>query len=87
MNSRIKKSGKAIGKNDLGELIIDQSKTTDGINTQIDISAGEFRKLEENKEDGEFANERGGDVLPGEGEMGNPLRENEVDNQERNDPK
>ena len=75
-----KEIGKEIEKNDSEELIIGRSKTTEEVNTQIDISADEFRKLEENKEDGEFPNERGGDVLPEEGEMGNPLRENEVDN-------
>ena len=62
------------------ELIIDRSKTTDEINTQIDISADELQKLEENKEDGELANGWGEYGLPGEEGVGNPLRGNESGN-------
>ena len=69
---------KEIERNDLEELIIDRSKTPGEINNQIDSSAEEFQKLEGNKEDGVFADERGEGVQPEEEE--NPLRENEVDN-------
>ena len=43
---RIKKLKRQIEKNDLEELIIDRSKTPDGVNTQIDVSVGRFQKLE-----------------------------------------
>ena len=62
------------------ELIIDRSETPGEIKARIDSSADEFQKLEGNKDDGEFADGRGGDVLPGEEKKENPLHENEVDN-------
>ena len=55
----------SIERNDLVELIIDRSETPGEINNQIDSLADEFQKLEENKENGEFADERSDDVQPG----------------------
>ena len=43
LNSRIKKLKREIEKSDFKGPIIDRSRTPDGVNTQIDVSAGGFR--------------------------------------------
>ena len=70
LNFRIKKLKKAIEKSDLKGLIIDRSRTQEEINTQINVSAGEFQKLEFPRESGEQLYGWEEDVLPGEEVMG-----------------
>ena len=64
-----------IEESDLEGQIIDRSGTPEEINTQIDVSADEFQKLEFPRESGEQLYGGEEDVLPGEEVMGNPLLE------------
>ena len=75
MNFRIKKSKGGIEKIDYKGLIIDRSRTPEDINTQNDVAAGEFQKLEFSRESGDQLYGGGEDVLPGEEAMGSPLLE------------
>ena len=43
LNTRVKKLKKEIEKNDLEKLIVDRSKSTDGVNNQIDFLANNFK--------------------------------------------
>ena len=71
MNFRIKKKKKKeIGQGDFKGPISDRSKTQEEIDSQIDVSAKGFQKLESSEGDREGDNqfyEGEGDVLPGEG--------------------
>ena len=49
----------------------------------MDISANEFQKLEENKEEGELVNRSEEEIVSIEAEIGNRLREREVGNPKR----
>ena len=64
LNFRIKKLKKEIEKSDFKGLIIDRSKTTEEINTQIGVSPGEFQKLKFARESEEQLYEWEEDVLP-----------------------
>ena len=78
MKNRVRKLKREIGKNELGELIIDQSKNNDEVGNRIDILAKEFQKLEEN-EGIELANEREEEeIMPTVQDYGNPFREREM---------
>ena len=50
LNFRIKEMKKEIGKGDFKGLITDRSKTQEEVNTQIDVSADEFRKFGNSEE-------------------------------------
>ena len=58
LNTRVRELKKEIEKNDLEELIIGRSKSTDEVKGQIDFPAKEFQKLEEGNEENELANEK-----------------------------
>ena len=75
MSPRRKKLERGIGKCDFKGLIIDRSKTREGVNTQIDVSADLFQKLDFLRKNAEQSYDGEEDVLPTEEAIGNPLPE------------
>ena len=74
-NFRTRKLKKEIEKGEFKGLIIDRSKTHAEIDSQIDVSAEEFRKLDNSdgiqEEESQFC-EGGGDVLSEGGKLDHP---------------
>ena len=88
MNSRIKKSGEEIGKNDSEELVIGRSGDIDevGNKKQMGILANEFQKSERKERECELANGEE-EWVPIGAEIGNKLPERGgIYLKERNDP-